>query len=57
MGRDRGLGYGVVPELGSHLGHIFLLLVENIERILTIEGLQTRYYLLKATGNPGMSMI
>jgi len=46
----------MVPELGSHLAHIFLLLVENIERIPIIEGLQIWAYLMKSMGNPGMSI-
>ena len=46
----------MLPELGSHLGHIFLLLIENIEPISIIEGLQTRAYLLKSMGNLGISI-
>jgi hypothetical protein len=42
--------------LGPHLGHIFLMLVENIERIATIEFCKKLGYLLKSMGNLGMSM-
>jgi len=45
-----------VPWLGSHLGHIFLLLVENIERILIIGFCEKLAYLLKSIRNPGMSI-
>jgi hypothetical protein len=41
---------------GSRLGQIFLRLVEDIEDILTIEGIQISSYLLKSIANLRMSI-
>ena len=38
-----------------HLGHIFSILVENTEDILTIERFENCVYLLKLKENPEMS--
>jgi len=42
--------------IGSHLGHIFLTLIEIIEDILVIEDNQKGRYLLKLKENTEMSI-
>jgi hypothetical protein len=41
---------------GLRLGQIFTRLIEDIEDILTIEGIQISSYLLKSIGNLMMSL-
>ena len=42
--------------IGSHLGHIFLILIEIIEDILVIEDYRKGRYLLKLKENAEMSI-